>query len=93
MNKFCEKCGVNQATEKHHLLSNSKKNREVYGKLLDRYYNIQHLCYGCHHNKSLDKLTEAEFRSLAILAGDDLPDGTKTFQLRKFKNESNTRIL
>lgn len=61
---ICENCGKKQATERHHMFSNSKGsggNRALYGKLLDDSRNIQMLCYDCHHNKPVKKLTEIEF--------------------------------
>jgi len=65
MNRYCEKCMdrgvVRLATERHHKFSQTKHNRGKYGKLLDHPDNIQYLCYECHHNKSLDKMSEREF--------------------------------
>ena len=57
----CQKCRKKKATEKHHLFSQTKNNRKLYGKLIDHPSNIQYLCYECHHNKTLDKYTEKEF--------------------------------
>lgn len=58
---ICEKCGIMGLTEKHHKFSNSKINRKLYGDLIDNIKNIQYLCYDCHHNKPVDKLSEIEF--------------------------------
>ena len=60
--KMCEgeNCS-NRASEKHHLLSDKKQNRKLYGTLIDHDDNIQFLCFNCHHFKSLKKYTEAEF--------------------------------
>jgi len=56
----CEICGK-PATDKHHLLSQTKRNRKLYGMLLDLSMNIMYLCNDCHLNKSIPKLTEKEF--------------------------------
>jgi len=61
---ICEKCNKNHASERHHRMSNTKQNRQRYGDLLDSPINIQHLCYSCHHNEPLDKLSEIAFCSL-----------------------------
>jgi 5-methylcytosine-specific restriction endonuclease McrA len=57
----CEKCGWRGWVESHHLLSQSKLNRKLYGDLLDNPKNIQNLCPDCHKNKPIDKLTEIAF--------------------------------
>jgi len=59
---FCETtdCG-NRASEKHHIFSDKKQNRKLYGTLIDHDNNIQFLCYNCHHFKPLKKFTEVEF--------------------------------
>ena len=61
MVRVCEKCRIKVATERHHLFSNTKKNRKLYKEYIDKQQNIQMLCYDCHHNKPLDKLTEKQF--------------------------------
>lgn len=58
---ICEACNKNIATEKHHRLSQSKLNRRLYGDLLESPHNIMYLCYDCHHNKPVEKLSELEF--------------------------------
>jgi hypothetical protein len=65
---ICQKCYSRQATERHHKYSQGvsrkgkpSKARQLYGDLLDDPRNIQYLCYDCHHNKPLDKLSEIEF--------------------------------
>ncbi len=58
---ICEKCNRRQATQHHHLFSNTKLNRRLYGKLLDDKRNIQLLCEDCHLWKPVDKLSEQEF--------------------------------
>jgi len=59
--KICKLCGK-QATDKHHLFSNTKQNRSLYGKLIDDTLNIMYLCNDCHiGGASIPKLTEKEF--------------------------------
>jgi 5-methylcytosine-specific restriction endonuclease McrA len=58
---ICEKCYTRQASERHHKLSQTKLNKKLYGDLIHDPKNIQLLCYDCHHNKPLDKLSEIEF--------------------------------
>jgi hypothetical protein len=63
INRPCEKCHKNLATERHHKFSQTKMNRKKYGKLIDDKKNIMYLCYNCHHNKlnREDKWNEKEF--------------------------------
>lgn len=56
----CERCG-NIATDKHHMYSQTKSARHLYGKLLDDERNIMYLCNGCHLNKSIPKYSEFVF--------------------------------
>jgi len=62
--RLCEKCRVMEATERHHRYSQTKLNRKLYKDYIDRPENIQYLCYDCHHQRPLDKLTEKEFCDL-----------------------------
>jgi rRNA maturation endonuclease Nob1 len=57
---ICSICG-NQATDAHHLYSQSKQARKLYGKLIDDEKNIMYLCNGCHLNRSIPKHSEREF--------------------------------
>ena len=50
-----------RATEKHHIFSDTKINRSLYGKSIDHDNNIMLVCYDCHHNKPLQKFSEVEF--------------------------------
>ena len=59
----CEKCHK-QAEERHHLFSQTKLNKKLYGELIHDPRNIQYLCYGCHHDLPVDKLSELEFCKL-----------------------------
>jgi hypothetical protein len=59
--RVCHLCG-GVATDKHHLYSQTKQARELYGKLLDDPRNIVYLCNACHiGGASIPKLTEREF--------------------------------
>lgn len=60
-NRPCDVCFIEQSTERHHMFSNTRLNRKLYRKLLDDDRNIIYLCYGCHHNKSLEKMNERQF--------------------------------
>lgn len=58
---LCEMCNKEQATEAHHLLSQSKIYKRLYGDLIHHESNIMYLCYDCHHNKPVPKQSEEEF--------------------------------
>lgn len=59
--RICKLCGA-KATDRHHLYSQSKHARELYGKLLDDEKNIIYLCNDCHvGGASIPKMTEREF--------------------------------
>lgn len=90
MSIYCEKCNGYISEHKHHKFSNTKKNREMYGKLLDLPFNIQFLCSTCHLNKSLDKFTEKQFREELKKRGHELPAGTKSFQLQEKRSSNDT---
>ena len=57
---MCALC-PNKATDKHHLFSQSKQARALYGKLIDDERNIMYLCNDCHLSKSIPKMSELEF--------------------------------
>ena len=59
--RHCEKCFSKVADHRHHLFSNTKINRLLYGKYLDYPKNIMYLCSDCHLNKAVPKMTELEF--------------------------------
>jgi len=64
---LCQNCNKNKATQKHHLFSNTKLNRKLYGALLDSKENIMDICEACHLWKAIPKLSEIEFcRRLGI---------------------------
>ena len=58
---ICEYCRVKQATDKHHLFSQTKWARKLYGKLIDHPRNTMRLCRDCHMTKPVPKFTEKEF--------------------------------
>lgn len=61
INRPCELCGKRIAEHKHHLFSQTKWARKLYGKLLDDPRNIMYLCSVCHLNKAIPKMNEQEF--------------------------------
>jgi len=59
---ICEMPGCfKRFSERHHLFSDTRKNRELYGGLLDEDENIFLICGDCHDWKPLPKFTEIEF--------------------------------
>lgn len=56
---LCEICGVNPATEWHHLFPQTKTNKRLYGVLIHRRENIVGLCHGCH--EKAQHISEREF--------------------------------
>ena len=57
---MCALC-PNRAQSRHHLFSQSKHARALYGKLIDDERNIMYLCNDCHLSKSIPKMSELEF--------------------------------
>lgn len=60
MNRPCEICGK-QSTDRHHIFSQTKWARKLYGKLLDDPRNIMYLCSLCHLSKVIPKMDEKQF--------------------------------
>jgi 5-methylcytosine-specific restriction endonuclease McrA len=58
---ICELCKERPAEHKHHLFSQSKWARKLYGKLIDHKSNIMLLCSVCHLNKPIPKHSEIVF--------------------------------
>jgi len=61
---LCEVCKKHfnvSKIQRHHLFSQSKLNRRLYGKLIDDPKNIKFLCDDCHLNKPIPKFTEIQF--------------------------------
>jgi len=56
----CEICGM-IATDRHHLLSQTKLYKKLYGKLIHDEKNIMYLCNRCHLNKTIPKISEKQF--------------------------------
>lgn len=91
-NQLCENCHSAPATERHHLMSNTKMNRKLYGILMERDLNIQRLCYNCHHNKPLKKLTEKEFCKLNNIEPRS-KSGHYKQKVKELENEQKKRCL
>jgi len=58
---ICQICCEHPAEHVHHLFSQSKRNRELYGKLIDHPLNTIPVCSVCHLWKGVPKFTEKEF--------------------------------
>lgn len=80
---ICEICRTYPAEHRHHLLSQSKMYRKIYGKLLDEPFNKLNVCSICHLNRSVPKYSEAEFRLLAYELGYKLPPPSKTLKIKE----------
>ena len=77
---LCGHCHKKPAEQRHHLYSQTKWARRVYGDLLDDPRNILLVCSDCHLSKPIKKFTEYEFcRALGI------PPRSKTELARKKK--------
>lgn len=57
----CEVCGENPATQEHHLYSQTKMNKKLYGELIHHPRNKLRVCEDCHMTKPIPKFTEREF--------------------------------
>lgn len=88
--KICEICNKNIAVHEHHIFSNTKMNRKIYGKLIDAPFNKIPACEECHLWKAIPKFSEKQFRNEAIKQGYDLSNikGSKTFQLKELKEKT-----
>jgi len=58
---ICELCKIRKYEHAHHMFSDSKLNRKLYGDLMDDDRNVMFLCSVCHLNKSIPKYSEIEF--------------------------------
>ena len=77
---LCKVCKKNKATELHHLFSQSKANKKLYGNLIHNELNLLAVCEECHKSKGVPKLTEYEFcKKLGI------EPRSKTEQTRKLR--------
>ena len=61
INHICENCRIRVAEPPHHKFSQTKHNRATYPEYIDHPDNLVNLCGVCHHFKTLEKWTEAEF--------------------------------
>ena len=57
----CEVCKVRPAEHAHHLFSQSRWAKKLYGDLIHDPRNIMYLCASCHLNDKIPKLTETQF--------------------------------
>ena len=58
---ICQVCYERDATEYHHLFSQTKLNKKLYGDLIHDSRNLLLVCSICHHSKSIPKYTEVQF--------------------------------
>lgn len=58
---LCEICEKRTATEQHHLFSQTKWAKKLYGDLIHHESNLIYVCYDCHHNKPIPKQSEKQF--------------------------------
>jgi hypothetical protein len=60
---LCEICNEVEATQRHHIFSQTKINKKLYGALIDDPQNIQNVCWNCHigEQPGLKRMTETEF--------------------------------
>lgn len=58
---ICEVCQRRRSQHRHHMFSQTKLNRKLYGKLIDDARNILFLCEKCHSNTRELKYTELQF--------------------------------
>lgn len=77
---ICRVCKKNKATEWHHLFSQTKANKKLYGKLIHNKANLLPICEECHKSKGVPKLTEYEFCDKLGIA-----PRSKTAELRKLR--------
>jgi len=55
----CDICGVKAAEQRHHVFPQTKKNRKLYGTLIDDAKNIMYVCCDCHPKAK--HMSEREF--------------------------------
>ena len=58
---ICEVCEEKPATQEHHLLSQTKLYKKLYGPLIHHPRNKLLTCEDCHMTKPMPKFTEREF--------------------------------
>lgn len=82
---ICEICFCRPSEHKHHLLSQSKMYRKIYGSLLDEPFNIMEVCSVCHLNRPIPKISEAEFRLIATYLKYKLPELSKSLKIKQLR--------
>ena len=74
---ICELCNMRSSSQWHHKFSQTKQNRERYGKLLDERFNLCKSCKECNvshaHIPAWAKWDEYNFRMNAERQGFILP--------------------
>ena len=79
---ICQICKKNKATERHHLFSQTKVNKRLYGELIHDERNLLWVCEECHKFKAIPKMTEEEFcKKLGI------EPRSRTAQLRRIREK------
>jgi len=80
MVRMC-KCG-RAASQRHHKFPQHKAHRELYGKLLDKPFNIEWMCANCHSSHSnIDPLwDEEDFLKALIKYVDELERYREVFK-------------
>lgn len=73
-----------QATDKHHLYSQTQYARRIYGSMLDEDFNIMFISNRCHLNKSIPTWSEHEFIEAAQAEGYRIKM-PKSLQYKRFK--------
>ena len=66
---YCEYDGcLKKATEFHHMLSNTKTNRNLFPRFIDSIFNCMPICNDCHMSKPKVKISErrAEMYELSL---------------------------
>ncbi|MGD8305184.1 MAG: hypothetical protein PVF17_00895 [Ignavibacteria bacterium] len=58
---ICEICNKNKATQKHHLLSQTKLYKKIYKEYIHHSDNIINVCEECHLWKGVPKWSELQF--------------------------------
>jgi len=77
--RICENCHERQAKEKHHLLSQTRLYKKLYGDLINHDKNIMFVCEQCHKWKGIKKLNEMEFCKML-----DITPRSKTLRFSRF---------
>ena len=80
----CDLCGIHPSSQWHHKFSQSKQNKQHYGKLLDERFNLCKSCGECNvshaHIPDWARWDENNFRMAADIEGFQLPEPLKSFK-------------